>query len=244
MKLNNSSQEPLYLQLKHVLKEEINRGNYAPGEQLPPESELCEIYGVSRGTARKAIMDLVEEGILSRQQGKGTFVREAMIQRELFSIGGYSDTTATSAEGMQSLIISCSVTLSDDYLAAFFEEEPGERALELKRLHHIKDEPLILETAHYSLNRFPDLERFIMENPSTYSTLKTRYNVEITYSVKTLELVHATEEEARLLKCDPGAGLYRIERKSYDNHDHPIHISSSLYKTNRVKFTITVDKRK
>lgn len=244
MKLNNSSQEPLYLQLKHVLKEEILRGNYTPGEQLPPEAELCEIYGVSRGTARKAIMDLVNEGILSRQQGKGTFVKEAMIQRELFSIGGYSETTTTSGDSLRPIIISCSVTVSDDYLAAFFEEEPGERILELKRLHHIDDEPLILETAHYSLNRFPDLERFILENPSTYSTLKNRYNVEITYSEKTLELVHATEEEAKLLNCDPGASLYSIERKSYDNNDNPIHISSSLYKTNRVKFTITVDKRK
>ncbi|PYI51348.1 UTRA domain-containing protein [Paenibacillus flagellatus] len=245
MKLNNTSQEPLYLQLKNIIKEDIHRGNYKAGEQLPPEEELCETYGVSRGTVRKAIMDLVGEGILKRHQGKGTFVREeSMIKRELFSMGGYSETATTTGEPLRPHILSCSVIGADDYLASFFRVEPGDRILELKRAHYIRDEVLIFETAHYSLDRFPGLERFILESPSTYSTLKRRYNIEMTYSEKTLELAYATEEEASILNCDPGTTLYVIERKSYDDDNAPIHISSSLYKTNRVKFTITVNQRK
>lgn len=81
MKLNTHSSTPLYMQLKQAITEDINKGVYTPGEKLPIETDLCDIYGVSRITVRKAVLDLVEEGLLIRQQGKGTFVQYPKAKR-------------------------------------------------------------------------------------------------------------------------------------------------------------------
>lgn len=70
MKLNVSSQSPLYLQLKQVIKEDIQRGVYKPGQKLPPEAEIGSTYGVSRITVRRAITDLVEEGCCTASRAK------------------------------------------------------------------------------------------------------------------------------------------------------------------------------
>lgn len=242
MKLNSQSNEPLYVQLKNIITEDIQQGKYSEGQQLPTEEEICQIYGVSRGTARKAIMELVDEGRLNRSRGKGTFVNESFIQRELFALGGFSD-TKSEGQPLHPVVLSCSTIEADDAKASFFKVAAGDRLLELKRLYLLEDEPILMENTYFSLSRFPELERYIMETHSTYKTIKKYYNVEITYAEKTLELAFAKEEEAKALRVDPGIALFRVERKSYDDDNNPVHISVSLHKPNRVKFKITVDKR-
>lgn len=89
--LNNGSSKPLYIQLKQIIADDIKKGVYSPSVKLPTENELCETYNVSRITVRKAILDLVEEGWLVRQQGKGTFVKSPKLKRELIAVNGYSE---------------------------------------------------------------------------------------------------------------------------------------------------------
>lgn len=74
MKLNNASSLPLYEQLMINIKDEMDKGVYKAGDRIPNEAELCDLYSVSRITVRRAIQELVEEGLLERKQGKGTFV--------------------------------------------------------------------------------------------------------------------------------------------------------------------------
>lgn len=244
MKLNNMSEKPLYFQLKQIIKEDIARGKYKAGEQLPPEAELCEIYGLSRITARRAIADLVEEGILHRQRGKGTFVREMKVARELISVGSFFDITTASGKTPSSQILSSAVIPADEKMAAVFEMEVGEPVLDLHRLLYIDNEPFIIENSQYPLKHLPDLEKHISEAASTYNILKKRYNVELVRSQKTLEVVFASEREAGLFQCDRGAPLFAIEKKSFDKDNRPLHVSNSLYLTSKVMFTIDVDKGK
>jgi len=77
------SAKPLYKQLKDVLKQKITAGEFKPGEALPGERQLMETYGVSRVTVRQAIAELVNEGLLYRQHGKGTFIAPKRIERPL-----------------------------------------------------------------------------------------------------------------------------------------------------------------
>lgn len=109
MKLNISSEKPLYLQLKEHIKSEINMERYMPGQKLSTETELCEEYGVSRITARRAITDLVEEGVLIKKQGKGTFVREVKHKRELISVGSFSELTSSSGNEPNTKILSINI---------------------------------------------------------------------------------------------------------------------------------------
>ncbi|MEW9668394.1 GntR family transcriptional regulator [Ammoniphilus sp. 3BR4] len=238
MKLNNSSQNPLYIQLKQIIKEDILRGKYKPGQQLPPESELCKTYGVSRITTRRAITDLVEEGVLYSHQGKGTFVKLSKEKRELVSLGSFSELTIESGKKPSSQILSSSIVDADESLAEKFKLQVGESLLKLHRLLFIDDEPFIIETSYYPLIFMPNLEKHIWESSSTYSILKSRYNIEIMRSSKTLEIVFASDYEANLFHCDLGAPLFATEKLSYDQEDRPIHLSYSLYMANKVIFTL------
>lgn len=240
MKLNNTSQKPLYLQLKEIIKEDIYRGSYKAGQQLPPESELCNTYGVSRITTRRAIADLVEEGILHRKQGKGTFVRESKVSRELISVGGFSELTTASGKTPSSQILSSAVMEADEALAGTLQIGTGDSVLKLHRLLFIDNEPFIIETSYYPLHYLPDLEKYIGEAASTYSILKNRYNVEITRSEKVLNVVFASEYEAGLFQCDLGAPLFAIEKKGYDRSGRPIHLSNSLFMTSKTSFTLDI----
>ncbi|MGY4706656.1 extracellular solute-binding protein [Candidatus Bipolaricaulota sp. J31] len=86
-KLDKRSATPLYLQIKEILKERIERGEYAPGERLPTEMELCEMFGVSRITVRQALNELAKEGLLYRQRGSGTYVnREPRIEERVLRV--------------------------------------------------------------------------------------------------------------------------------------------------------------
>ncbi|UFJ39937.1 GntR family transcriptional regulator [Brevibacillus humidisoli] len=91
MKLNKTSLKPLYEQLMDAIKKDINEGVYSIGAQLPAETELCEKYGVSRITTRRAITELVEQGILRKLHGKGTFVTSNKLKRELIAVNGFTE---------------------------------------------------------------------------------------------------------------------------------------------------------
>nr|WP_263326389.1 UTRA domain-containing protein [Neobacillus sp. Marseille-Q6967] len=241
MKLNDSSHMPLYSQLKQVIKEEINRGNYLPGEQLPSESILCERYGVSRITARRAITDLVKEGILHSQQGKGTYVKESKVKRELISVGGFSETTTASGKTPSSQILSNLIIKPDDHLMSVLKLGPNDNLLKLHRLLLIDNDPFIIETSYYPLRYLPGLEQLIGQTTSTYKILKEHYKIEISRSEKSLDVVTATDYEAKLFGCDISTPLYFIEKTAFDQQKRPIHLSQSLFVTTKVKFTFTVE---
>lgn len=242
MKLNNSSQKPLYMQLKQIITEDIARGKYKTGSQLPPEAEICERYGVSRITVRRAIADLVKEGILHRQQGKGTFVREHKVKRELFEVGSFSEHTTASGKTPSSQILSNTVISADEELAKVFRQPVGAPLLRLHRLLFIDQEPFIIETSYYPLTLLPDLEKYIGEFPSTYNTLKQRYGINMTRFEKRLEVVYATPHEAELFMCDHGTPMFLLEKLTFDQQGRAIHLSKSLMMTSKVVFTLEVDK--
>ena len=91
MELSRNTFEPLYYQIRENLREKIHSQEYAPGSMIPTEAELCRLYGVSRVTVRRAVLDLVQEGLLNRGQGKGTFVADERIQRNLQQVTSFSD---------------------------------------------------------------------------------------------------------------------------------------------------------
>ena len=88
-KLAFSSANPLYQQLMDDIKLDISNQKYRHGDKIPSETELAEIYNVSRITVRRAVSELCDEGYLAKHQGKGTFVQANMVERNLLHLGSY-----------------------------------------------------------------------------------------------------------------------------------------------------------
>ncbi len=94
MKLRREAPTPLYLQLKNALVTDIDAGQYKPHERLMSERELGEKFKVSRMTVRQALTEMIREGILYTQVGKGTYVSEAKIKQELQTLTGFTQDMA------------------------------------------------------------------------------------------------------------------------------------------------------
>ncbi|WP_411738558.1 GntR family transcriptional regulator [Peribacillus sp. S4] len=238
MKLNTHSSTPLYMQLKQSIIEDINKGIYSPGERLPTETELCDIYGVSRITVRKAVLDLVEEGLLIRQQGKGTFVQYPKVKRELFAVNGHAEYMSELGKIPQTKILSFGIIPAPANISKSLEITPESDVLELQRILYYDNQPLTLEISHYSLKVLPNLNEHVHNSVSMYDIIKHKYNITPVHNTKLLNMVLANADEAKFLECEVGDPLFKVEKVAYDAKKQPIHSSYLYYPANRVTFTI------
>ena len=241
MKLNNSSSTPLYDQLKQILKESIDQGIYKSGDRLPNETELCESYGVSRITVRRAIQDLSDEGFLERKQGKGTFVTRTKIAREMVSIDGFTDFSKQLGKNPSKRVLACEEIKATPEIAEALKIAVDSPVLRLVRIMSIDQQPFTLDIAHYSLERFPNLFSHFAEHESTYDVLKNVYHINIQSgsSKKITTVITASSMEAEYLDCEVGETLFNIDKTVYDEKGVPIHISNFKTRTQLIALTIT-----
>lgn len=241
MKLDGNSAVPLYEQMKIQLQEQIAAQIYAAGDRLPAEKELCEKYGVSRITLRRAVDELVAEGILERKQGKGTFVaaqKSRLFFRSFGSMGG-GFTDSQYPENVQKEII---VISKKEYICNTLEQEAlhltkGDRVMVLLRLMKLDGQPLMLDRSVYPIARFPGLFDRIKDGVSTYALFRELFGINKMRCTKELSLAYATDEQAKLLCCIPAAPLFRIFKQVRDDKDKPVHLSNLYYVAERIVFT-------
>jgi GntR family frlABCD operon transcriptional regulator len=241
MKLNNSISTPLYDQLKQNIKEAIDQGIYKSGERLPNAMELCDIYGVSRITVRRAIQDLADEGFLESKQGKGTFVTRTKIARELVSIDGFTDFSKQIGKKQSKRILVCEEIKATSKIAEALQIAVDSPVLRLARIMFIDQQPFVLDVAHYSLERFPNLTTHFLEHESTYDVLKNIYHINIKSgsSKKIITVTLASKLEAEYLDCEIGETLFNIDKTVFDETGVPIHISNFKTQTQLIALTIT-----
>jgi len=241
MKLDNSISTPLYDQLKHKIREAIENGEYKQGEKLPNEADLCVIYGVSRSTVRKAVQELVDEGILERKQGKGTFVIRKKFEREMVSVDGFTDFIKLLGKLPSKRILVCEEIKASSKIANALKIEVHSPVLRLLRLMFIDNQPFTIDETHYSLVRFPNLAAHFLENVSTYDVLKNIYmvNLDAGSTQKIITVTLATSLEAEYLNSKTGDTLFHIDKIVYDENKVPIHTSNFKTPTELIALTIT-----
>ena len=241
MKLDANNAVPLYEQLKITLQSQLGTKLYAPGERLPAESELCAKYGVSRVTVRRALDDLVADGVLERKQGKGTFVAQAKSRVTMKPLndmgGGFSDTQYPEGSVKHTRVIS-----KKEYVSNAMEQEalgigPGDKVQVFLRLMLVDKAPLFLDRATYAADRFPGLFDQVKDDVSTYKILREQFGVRIMHAKKELGLAYATEEQAALLGCPVGAPLFRVFKWVKDEKGRPVHLSNLYFVADRIVFT-------
>lgn len=233
--LEKKSQSPLYQQLMTRLKNDITAGAYPAGARIPSEQVLCDTYGVSRVTVRKAMLDLVQEGLLVRRQGKGTFVADERIKRDLQQITSFSDACRQMGHTASARLISTEwvpATGKDvEKLGVSLEEQ----VLEVCRLRLCDNEPVMLE-----INRFPARYAFVAteaDDTSLYELLKA-HGVVATSAVHDISLGHATPMVSKHLGTQPGDALLLLDELVLDQHGEPLHVSRQWIRGDKYTFRI------
>jgi len=230
---------PLYQQLKNILKGQILSGVLKPGDRIPPETELCAKYGVSRITVRQAIHSLVEEGFLYRKQGKGTFVTSPKLRRRLPKL--YSFTEDMLELGLQpsSRVLSCEVVAADEKIREILRlPAQEEKVNRIVRVRCANNEPILLETTVIPLYLCPGLIEEDLERGSLYAVLREKYGLLLDHAYETYEVGKVRKEEAQYLECRVGLPAFIIERVAYLRNEVPVEWTKSVARGDRLRFTV------
>lgn len=230
---SDESRRPKYRQLRDALAAVIDES--PPGCALPTERELCERFGVARGTVRQALDLLEAEQRVYRHQGKGTFVTPPKIDQVLELV---SHTAHIRARGMDptSKLLGLSRLAADARTARLLDVGEGEELLQVERLRLADGEPLAVELLLLHEAAFPGIADALASTQSLYALLRERYGVELSFAEETIEVAVAPEREADLLCVPAGAPVLVLCRHTFDAHGRSVEYVRSHYRADRFRF--------
>lgn len=222
---------PIYMQLAQTLRRQIVDGKILAGEALPSERDLCTLMGASRVTVRKAINLLIEEGLLSRRQGSGTYVTPR-IQAPGSFLTSFSEDAEARGETTSTLWVEKTHGVAGQDDARLLEVPVGDAIVRLSRVRMADGEPLAIENAIVPANMLPDLAKI---GSSLYKALAEHGNRPVSGTQK-IRSALAGPHEAKLLGIDEGCEILRIERLTRRADGRPVEFTRSAYRGERYEF--------
>lgn len=212
--LDEQNVVPLYKQLIGELEGKIAQGIYQPGEQLMPESDMAKSFGVSLITVRKALKELVDKGLIERQQGKGTFVAKKKYPKNLSQVMNFSELCRISNVKPGGKMLENALITADDKLAEKMGLKSRERVIYIKRVRFADGEPVAIEENYFPLHYAKLLEQQFDDN-SLYEYLEREYHIKIAYTRKKIEICRANKQEAECLNVLKNEPLLLITSMAY-----------------------------
>ena len=238
-KVSKGSPIPLHYQLKEILQEMIENEDLKQGEPIPTERELCEIQGVSRMTVNKAIMSLVNEGLIYREQGKGTFVSIEKVNHEISRLKGFTEQMSENGVISKTKILSFKVTeATKQHKFELKMPEDENEIIEIKRLRFSDEQPVAIETVWLPYYLFNDMTRKIIENKSLYSIMREKYGYHPYKAKQTIEPIMLNEYESELLNQENRALALIFRRTTYLENETPIEYTKAIYRSDKYKYEI------
>ncbi|MCX7162918.1 MAG: GntR family transcriptional regulator [Betaproteobacteria bacterium] len=224
---------PLYRQIKSLLLQRLEFGEWRPGEAIPSESELATRFNVSQGTVRKAIDEMAAENLLLRRQGKGTFVASHDDPRAFFRFLRLVP-LAGGIEQSQSIPLECWRAKAGPEVARMLALNLGDPINIVRRLLHFAGKPVVVDEIYLPGGIFGTvtLEMLRDYQGSLYSFFENRFGIRMIRAEERLRAVPADRASAELLNVAEGSPLLSVERVSFSYGDKPVEWRRGLYSTN------------
>jgi GntR family transcriptional regulator/GntR family frlABCD operon transcriptional regulator len=219
--------EKRYQQIYKALKSGIQQGTYAVDAYLPSENDLCKTYSITRTTARRALDELLKEGFIIKEHGKGSRVKERRQTLGLLTVKGFSEAVG---ENVKTIFLQRPQIVSWPEKLPF---EPKQSELEsnciyFERLRGVGETPVMLECNWFSASSLNGFQQADFVEGSFFKTLSQKYLVEITGSEQELRALFADEKIAYFLKIKKGSPILQISIKFLTSNP-ALNIYSYLY---------------
>jgi GntR family transcriptional regulator len=234
--IDPESDVPLYHQVKEDLRELIEDRRLEPEDMLPSERELSKLYGVSRPTVRQAVHELVQEGLLRRVPGVGTFVAKPKVVQVFPTVLGFSARMRQEGHATINRVLRQQQEPASPSVARRLHILEGASVVRLVRLRIVDNEPLMIETSFLPLERFPELLSDDFAIRSLYDVISARYGITISELDQTLEPVLTTEYEASLLGSSPGSPAMLLEVIACDARGEPFEFSKAIVRGDKSQY--------
>jgi GntR family transcriptional regulator len=229
----------LHIQLSNMIRSTIISNQLKEYDALPTELFLSEHFKVGRSTVRKALDILIEEGYVTRVQGKGTFVAKGKMERKVEQIYSFSKEIKASGLTPSSHLISITLDYPDDFIKSILTVKEDEKVYCIKRLRLANEEPLLIETTYVPFSFIGVLSNKALETGSLYDMLDDA-GIEPYSAVESYEAVILKPSVAELLKCKRNSPGFRIERRTTIKAGDTYEYTRSYMRGDRSKLVVTL----
>ncbi|MBC8586564.1 GntR family transcriptional regulator [Youxingia wuxianensis] len=227
-------QNPLYIQISNQINDMISSGELKYGQSIPSERELSELFNVNRKTLRKATSLLVEEGVLVRIRGKGTYIEKASASYMVDKVYGFNEMLRNNGMEPSSRLLYTEKRKARRKFAKILNVDENDDIYRLVRLRLGNNQPMALQNTYISYNIFPHIEKIDFTMFSLYDVLN-QYKITIKRTLEKITPIIINNPEAKILKRAPGAPGFMTEETSYDVNGLIIDYTKTY--TNNLKIT-------
>ena len=238
MSISKLKLTPIYYNIFEELLSEIESGIISGKDKFPSESELCQRFSVSRGTVREALKLLEQNGVITRSQGKGTFITEKKFEQDVTRLMGFSEVMNKYGKEATAKLLSLEVIPANDRISGKLGLLQGENVVAVKRLRYADSVPLIIERSYFVFSIFKPILAYDLENSSIFKLLYEHTPYRLGYATQNIEAVISRGDENLLFEIPEGSPLLLIKRLVHLIDGRPFEFSEDLYRSDKLKFVI------
>ncbi len=229
---------PRYAWVADVLRDRIRQRIWRPGDRLPSEKELCQELGISSITMRHAMSILVSEGLLTRVQGKGSFVAsDHVFVQGPSRLTSFTEDARARGWHCYAKVLGFEIVTSSE-VSSKLELPGGASLIKLSRLRMADGLPVAFQVAYLPALIFPGLDSFDLAEESLYEVMKREYGIRPATACETYRAIQVTEAQGRILSCPTGSPAFQVERLSSDGIGRKIEIVESIMRADRYSLVL------
>lgn len=240
--LDKKKDVPLYVQLKEELIKKIEN-EMEIGALLPTEKELESQYNVSRMTVRSAIDELKNEGFVTKQQGKGTFVNQKKMTQDVGTIFSWTEEMKLQNKQSQTTIIDMKEAVPSKEVMKSLKIQNGEKVITLTRVRQVDNEPIVIMVNYLKEKYVPELLKDGLQSESLYEELETKYNIFLEKADEIITAREATAFEASMLNVSEGSALLHVRRTSYMKNNIPVEVVDMIARGDKYQYFAELEGR-
>lgn len=230
---------PYYAQLRELLEADIRIGRLEVGGQLPSEAELCSDYAVSRTVVRQALMELSNEGLITRVKGKGSFVARPKVDEHLVqNLVGLAEEVSARRQRLENQVLLFEQRLPPQHIAESLQLGSDETVVRLDRLRFINGEPWVVTVTYLPYSLCAPLLELDMRHRSLYATMEETLGLVVAHGRRTIEATLAGQERAALLGIETGAPVLLLRSIGYVADGRPIEYFVAWHRGDRSRFDV------
>ena len=239
--LHRSSPIAMHRQLAQHLRDAITTGVYKQGDRIATEQELSQTYGVSRITARQAVIQLVSESLLVRRQGKGTFVTARPVKHDLVELHGFFDELVARGVNPEIQLLEFSKQAAPARVSEKLQSD-NNQVTYWKRLYCRNGEPFAVAWV-YLAPQLVGVTRALAEKHTSYHIIESLRQLKIAHADISIRAQLSDTKTRKLLRMPPGTPLIALERVSYLADNTPIEYALYCAHADSYEYTFRVNSK-
>ncbi len=243
MKLvDKNSQIPLYIQLIEIIKDMINKNELQEGHYLMSERDICKIQNVSRMTVNKAIINLVNEGVLERRQGKGTFVSYKKQKLTYEKMQGFTEIANEKKLKVKNQILKFKLDKPNEVVKKYLQiKDDSLLVFHIERVRFVDEDPTILEKIYIPKYMCPDLNEDLINKNSLYKLYREKYMHKTQSAKQIINPIALDKTQSKLLNVDLNSLALKIDRVVFTEKEDVLEYTSSLFITNKHQYEVILN---